>query len=85
MSEKVEQKSRKYIRIEKESQWELINGLLEIDEYKKDVTNPDIVKAAVGVLTQKDELEEAQEKKNKDLRAKSKKKKNDFDDDDDLD
>lgn len=35
MSEKVEQKSRKYIRIEKESQWELINGLLELDEYKK--------------------------------------------------
>ena len=60
-----------------------MGGTVQIDEYKKDVTNPDIVKAAVGVLTQKDELEEAQEKKNKEARAKSRKKKNEFDDDDD--
>lgn len=35
MNEKKEQKSRKYIRIEKEEHWEMINRLLVIDDYKK--------------------------------------------------
>ena len=47
------------------------------------LTSPEIVKAAVAVLAQKDEKDEAIEKKNKEARAKTRKKKNEFDDDDD--
>ena len=59
-----------------------MGGTVQIDEYKKDVTNVEIVKEAVSILTKKDEKDEALEKKNKESRAK-RKKKNDFDDDDD--
>ena len=62
-----------------------MGGTVKIEEYQKDVTNPEIVKEAVSVLKQKDEKEEALEKKNKESRSKSKKKKMDDDDDDDLD
>lgn len=59
-----------------------MGGTVQIDEYKKDVTNVNIVKEAVSILAKKDEKDEALEKKNKEARAK-RKKKNDFDDDDD--
>ena len=59
-----------------------MGGTVQIDEYKKDVTNVEIVKEAVSILAKKDEKDEALEKKNKEARAK-RKKKNDFDDDDD--
>lgn len=59
-----------------------MGGTVKIEEYQKDITDPEIVKAAVNELAKKDEQEEALEKKNKELRAKSKKKKNE---DDDLD
>lgn len=59
-----------------------MGGTVQIDEYKKDVTNVEIVKEAVSILAKKDEKDEALEKKNKESRAK-RKKKNDFDDDDD--
>lgn len=62
-----------------------MGGTVKIEEYKKDITNPDIVKAAVSILSQRDEIVEAQEKKNKELRTKSRKKKNEFDDDDEID
>jgi len=62
-----------------------MGGTVKIEEYQKDVTNPEIVKAALSQLAQKDELEEIQEKKIKEAQAKSRKKKKDFDDDDDID
>ena len=58
-----------------------MGGTVQIDQYKKDVTNPEIVKEAVSILAKKDEKDEALEKKNKEARAK-RKKKNEFDDDD---
>jgi copper homeostasis protein len=60
-----------------------MGGTVKIEEYQKDVTDPEIVKAAMEVLAQKDEKDEALEKKNKEARAKARKKKNEFDDDDD--
>ena len=60
-----------------------MGGTVKIEEYQKDVTDPEIVKAAVAELAKKDEKDELLEKKNKELRSKSKKKKDDFDDDDD--
>lgn len=60
-----------------------MGGTVKIDEYLKEVTNPDIVKAAVMVLAEKDEKEAAIERKKQEARAKSRKKKNEFDDDDD--
>jgi copper homeostasis protein len=60
-----------------------MGGTVKIEEYQKDVTDPDIVKAALAVLAEKDEKEEAVEKKNKELKAKSKKKKDEFDDEED--
>jgi copper homeostasis protein len=62
-----------------------MGGTVKIEEYQKDVTDPEIVKAAVAELAKKDEKDELLEKKNKGLRSKSKKKKDDFDDDDNLD
>ena len=59
-----------------------MGSTVQIDEYKKDVTNVETVKEAVSILAKKDEKEEAIEKKNKEARA-ERKKKNDFDDDDD--
>ena len=62
-----------------------MGGTVKIEEYQRDVTDVEIVKEAVSILAQKDEKEEALEKKNKEARAK-RKKKNEFDDaDDDLD
>ena len=61
------------------------NNQKKIEEYQKDVTDPDIVKAALAVFAEKDEKDEAIEKKNKETRAKAKKKKVDeWDDDDEL-
>lgn len=63
-----------------------MGGTVKIEEYKKDVTNVELVKKAAALLAEKDEKEEAIEKKNKEARAKSRKKKNEFDEDeDDLD
>lgn len=62
-----------------------MGGTVKIEEYQKDVTDPDIVKAALAVLAEKDEKDEAIEKKNKETRAKAKKKKGDeWEDDDEL-
>ena len=62
-----------------------MGGTVKIEEYQKDITDPDIVKAALAVLAEKDEKDEAIEKKNKETRAKAKKKKGDeWDDDDEL-
>lgn len=61
-----------------------MGGTVKIEEYQKNVTDPEIVKAAVAEMAKKDELDEAQEKKERE-KSKSKRKKNDFDDDDDLD
>ena len=62
-----------------------MGGTVKIEEYQRDVTDVEIVKEAVSILAQKDEKDEALEKKNKEARAK-RKKKNEFDaDDDDLD
>jgi copper homeostasis protein len=62
-----------------------MGGTVKIEEYQKDVTDPDIVKAALAVLAEKDEKDEAIEKKNKETRAKAKKKRGDeWDDDDEL-
>ena len=58
-----------------------MGGTVKIEEYQKDVTNPEIVKAALSQLAKRDELEEIQEKKIKEAQAKSRKKKKDFDDD----
>ena len=63
-----------------------MGGTVKIEEYQRDITDPEIVKAAVNELAKKDEKDEAKEKKIKENRAKTKKKKNEFDDeDDDLD
>lgn len=58
-----------------------MGGTVKIEEYQKDVTDPEIVKAAVAEIAKKDESDEAQEKKERE-RNKSKRKKNSFDDDD---
>lgn len=62
-----------------------MGGTVKIEEYQKDVTDPEIVKAAVEELKQKDDSDEVLEKKNKEVRVKSRKKKSDFDDEDELD
>ena len=62
-----------------------MGGTVKIEEYQKDVTDPEIVKAAVNELRLKDENEEATEKKNKEVRTKTKKRKNDEWEDDELD
>ena len=60
-----------------------MGGTVKIEEYQRDITDPEIVKAAVNELAKKDEKDELQEKKQKESRAKSKKKKDEFDDDED--
>ena len=59
-----------------------MGGTVKIEEYQKNITNPEIVKAAVGELAKKDEVDEALEKKERESRAKSRKKKDEFDDED---
>lgn len=62
-----------------------MGGTVKIEEYKKDVTNPDIVKAALAELAQKEENDKALEKKVKEAKGKAKKSKKDGDDWDDED
>ena len=57
-----------------------MGGTVKIEEYEKDVTNPDIVKAALAELAVKDEKDEALEKLVKEAKAKTRKKKDEFDD-----
>ena len=59
-----------------------MGGTVKIEEYEKDVTNPEIVKSALAELAIKDAKDEALEKKEKEAKAKARKKKDDFDDDD---
>ena len=50
-----------------------MGGTVKIEEYEKDVTNPDIVKAALAELAIKDEKDEALEKLEKEAKAKTRK------------
>ena len=59
-----------------------MGGTVKIEEYQKDVTNPDIVKAALAELKKKDDKDEALEKKLKEAKAKARKKKGEEEDDD---
>lgn len=59
-----------------------MGGTVKIEEYMRELTDPDKVKAALSELAQKDENDKALEKKNKDAKPK-KKKDDDWDDDDD--
>ena len=59
------------------------SGTVKIEEYLKDVTDPNKVKAALSELALKDENDKALEKKNKSLNPKKSKKEDDWDDDDD--
>jgi len=61
-----------------------MGGTVKIEEYQKDVTNPDIVKAALAELKKKDDKDEALEKKLKEAKAKARKKKGE-DEDNELD
>lgn len=58
-----------------------MGGTVKIEEYEKNITNPDIVKSALSELAIKDAKDEALEKKEKEAKAKSRKKKDEFDDD----
>ena len=60
-----------------------MGGTVKIEEYLKDVTDPDKEKAALSELALKDENDKALEKKNKSLNPKKSKKEDDWDDDDD--
>ena len=57
-----------------------MGGTVKIEEYQRDITNPEIVKAALAELAIKDEQDEIREKKEKETKVKSKKKKDEFDD-----
>lgn len=57
-----------------------MGGTVKIEEYQRDITNPEILKAALAELAIKDEQDEIREKKEKETKAKSKKKKDEFDD-----
>lgn len=61
-----------------------MGGTVKIEEYKRDVTDPDIVKAALSELSLKEENDKVQEKKAKDAK-KAKKAKSEDAWDDDLD
>lgn len=58
-----------------------MGGTVKIEEYQRDITNPEIVKAALAELAIKDEQDELREKKEKETKAKkkAKKKKDEFD------
>ena len=60
-----------------------MGGTVKIEEYQRDITNPDIVKAALAELAIKDEKDAELEKKEKEARGKAKKKKDEFEDEDD--
>ena len=55
-----------------------MGGTVKIEEYLKDVTDPDKVKAALSELAMKDENDKALEKKNKSLNPKKSKKEDDW-------
>ena len=57
-----------------------MGGTVKIEEYQRDITNPEIVKAALAELAAKDEKDAEQKKKEKETRSKTKKKKDEFDD-----
>ena len=57
-----------------------MGGTVKIEEYQRDITNPEIVKAALAELAAKDEKDAELEKKEKETRSKTKKKKDEFDD-----
>lgn len=59
-----------------------MGGTVKIEEYMRELTDTDKVKAALSELAQKDENDKALEKKNKDAKPK-KKKEDEWDDDDD--
>lgn len=59
-----------------------MGGTVKIEEYVRELTDPDKVKAALNELAQKDENDKALEKKNKDAKPK-KKKEDEWDEDDD--
>ncbi len=59
-----------------------MGGTVKIEEYVRELTDPDKVKAALSELAQKDENDKALEKKNKEAKPK-RKKDDDWDDDDD--
>ena len=61
-----------------------MGGTVKIEEYQKEVTNPDIVKAALAELKIKDVKDEALVKKLKEAKAKARKKKGE-DEDNELD
>jgi copper homeostasis protein cutC len=58
-----------------------MGGTVKIEEYKKDVTDPDIVKAALAELALKDENDKALEKKTKESKKLKRVKRDDEDDD----
>ena len=61
-----------------------MGGTVKIEEYKKDVTDPDIVKAALAELALKDENDKALEKKTKESKKLKRVKRDDeWDDEDD--
>ena len=60
-----------------------MGGTVKIEEYQRDITNPEIVKAALAELAIKDEKDAELEKKEKEARSKAKKKKDEFDDEED--
>lgn len=62
-----------------------MGGTVKIEEYMREITNPDKVKAALSELAQKDENDKALEKKNKEAKPRRRKDDEWDDDDDDLD
>lgn len=61
-----------------------MSGTVKIEEYMRELTDSDKVKAALSELAQKDENDKALEKKNKEAKPKRKKEDEWDDDDDDL-
>ncbi len=57
-----------------------MGGTVKIEEYRRDITDPSIVKAALEVLAKYDEENAAKEKKEKEARSKRKKKEEEEDD-----
>lgn len=62
-----------------------MGGLVKVEEYKREITDPEIIKAALEELALKDENDKALDKKAKETKTKSKKTKEDeWDDEDEL-
>ena len=60
-----------------------MGGTVKIEEYQRDVTNPEIVQAALAELALKDEQDILIEKKEKEAKAKAKKKKEEIEEEED--